>query len=130
MAPKYSSGFLLIILIILIALECSSAKCYKGHVDGGERKDESEHTFVLGRKLLQGMKGKSIDFQERSESLDAENSLPVPQMESNRIPAQKIEGSKEFVEAADEVATLMRKDYKGEGRPRRKPPINNHEPHN
>ncbi|KAK4417551.1 hypothetical protein Salat_2167800 [Sesamum alatum] len=35
-----------------------------------------------------------------------------------------------FLEAADEVATLMRKDYKGADRPRRKPPINNREPQN
>lgn len=34
--------------------------------------------------------------------------------------------SKEFLEAADEVANLMRKDYRGA--PRRKPPINNSEP--
>lgn len=41
---------------------------------------------------------------------------------------KKIDESKAFLEAADEVANLMRKDYKGGDRPRRKPPINNHEP--
>ncbi|KAK6129109.1 hypothetical protein DH2020_037145 [Rehmannia glutinosa] len=36
--------------------------------------------------------------------------------------------TKTFLEAADEVANLMRKDYRRA--PRRKPPINNHQPKN
>lgn len=39
---------------------------------------------------------------------------------------EKHEESEAFLEAADEVANLMRKDYHGMAR--RKPPINNHVP--
>ncbi|KAL3525811.1 hypothetical protein ACH5RR_014183 [Cinchona calisaya] len=38
------------------------------------------------------------------------------------------DASKAFLDAADEVVNLMRKDYGGKDRPRMKPPINNHEP--
>lgn len=45
---------------------------------------------------------------------------------------QKDNYSKEFLETTDEddVINLMRRDYRGSDRPRRKPPINNHEPSN
>ncbi|GFS30540.1 hypothetical protein Acr_00g0012520 [Actinidia rufa] len=42
-------------------------------------------------------------------------------------PAQKDE-SQRLVEAAEEIANLMRKDYKDDGKPRHTPPINNHKP--
>ncbi|GFZ19023.1 hypothetical protein Acr_27g0007620 [Actinidia rufa] len=42
-------------------------------------------------------------------------------------PAQKDE-SQRLVDAAEEIANLMRKDYKDDGKPRHKPPINNHKP--
>lgn len=42
---------------------------------------------------------------------------------------QKDNYPKEFHEATeDDVLNLMRRDYRGSDRPRRKPPINNHEP--
>ncbi|CDP02353.1 unnamed protein product [Coffea canephora] len=38
------------------------------------------------------------------------------------------DASKAFLEAADEVVNLMRKDYGVKDHPRHRPPINNHEP--
>ncbi|CAI9758719.1 unnamed protein product [Fraxinus pennsylvanica] len=46
---------------------------------------------------------------------------------SNHKTREK-DDSRAFLEAADEVVNLMRKDYKGADWPRRKPPIHNHEP--
>ncbi|CAA3027178.1 Hypothetical predicted protein [Olea europaea subsp. europaea] len=46
----------------------------------------------------------------------------------NNHKTRENDDSRAFLDAADEVVNLMRKDYKGADRPRRKPPIHNHEP--
>ncbi|KAL0377643.1 UNVERIFIED_CONTAM: hypothetical protein Sradi_3069800 [Sesamum radiatum] len=80
--------------------------------------------------------------QQHSQNSTPHNSLNhqvVPKSSGNEKTAakhdlhstfNKNDEPEAFIEAADEVATLMRKDYKGADRPRRKPPINNHEPQN
>lgn len=45
---------------------------------------------------------------------------------SQESNSKKTDETKALIEAADEVANLMRKDYRGMAR--RKPPINNHVP--
>ncbi|XP_021736807.1 uncharacterized protein LOC110703325 [Chenopodium quinoa] len=42
--------------------------------------------------------------------------------------AKKDDESKRLLEAAKEIMKLMHKDYRGRGRPKRRPPINNHNP--
>ncbi|KAH6830600.1 hypothetical protein C2S53_015351 [Perilla frutescens var. hirtella] len=138
------------VVIILLALDYSSAKCDQGMNLGTEtdQKDvflQSDTKFLFGRKMLLGIDGKPVYTPGKNKPTDLENPFPEAQTENNRIQAQqhsqksmsnvakrdhtitkKHDESKAFEEAADEVANLMRKDYKGMAR--RKPPINNHEP--
>ncbi|PIM97919.1 hypothetical protein CDL12_27417 [Handroanthus impetiginosus] len=109
--------------------------------------DNGGRKFLGGRKILQGLneeslyisgKNKPEYFQERPQTernhLNAQNKNKLLKGNHNKnvLPKhdyhsiKKNHESKAFLEAADEVANLMGKDYRGA--PRRKPPINNHEP--
>ncbi|KAG6398411.1 hypothetical protein SASPL_139871 [Salvia splendens] len=101
MAHRCFPGLLLSVVIILVAL--GSAECDQGNLGTESQKDvfllQSDVKILLGRKMLQHAQ------------------------ESN---SKKTDETKALIEAADEVANLMRRDYRGMAR--RKPPINNHVP--
>ncbi|XP_057769801.1 uncharacterized protein LOC130989736 [Salvia miltiorrhiza] len=125
------SGLVLSAMIILLALEHSSAVCDQGNLETESQKHvllQSDVKFLLGRKMLQELDGKPVYMP------GLEKSFPEVQTENNHAQAQLQHSqkstlndeSKALLEAADEVANLMRKDYRGMAR--RKPPINNHVP--
>ncbi|XP_019185266.1 PREDICTED: uncharacterized protein LOC109180234 [Ipomoea nil] len=109
------AGLILVFVISLLALErlCSA----NAHAPGGkENRGEQELVncdgFGYGRKGLGGRNGCN-GFQQK---------LGPGKSVSSRAE------SRAFLQATYEVYQLMRRDYGGHGRPRRKPPINNHEP--
>ncbi|KAL1538832.1 hypothetical protein AAHA92_27529 [Salvia divinorum] len=100
MAHRRSWGLLLSVLIILLALR--PAECDQGTKSQKDVLLQSDAKILLGRKMLQEFDGKPVYMNKKADE------------------------SKAMIEAADEVANLMRKDYRGMAR--RKPPINNHVP--
>ncbi|KAL0450415.1 UNVERIFIED_CONTAM: hypothetical protein Slati_1597900 [Sesamum latifolium] len=114
---------------------------------GSDRIYAQDKGEMLKQKGSQKSEGSIIPsgvdkHQQDSQNLTPHNSLnhqAVPKSSGNEKTAakhdrhstfKKNDEPEAFIEAADEVATLMRKDYKGADRPRHKPPINNHEPQN
>ncbi|KAL6551636.1 hypothetical protein OROGR_007790 [Orobanche gracilis] len=131
-----SSGLLLLLLSVLIiftALECSSAKCCEVEIVKDAR-------FLEGRKMLQMMdKTKSSYLSGDTRPADVPQNTLYPQTtpishgdknvvaENVNRATKKNDESDALLEAADEVANLMRRDYRDY---RRTPPINNHQPNN
>ncbi|KAL0332164.1 UNVERIFIED_CONTAM: hypothetical protein Scaly_2117900 [Sesamum calycinum] len=114
---------------------------------GRDRIDARDKGDMLKRKGTQKSEGSTLpsgvdenqQYSQNSTPHDSRNDQVVPKSSGNGKMAAKHDHHSTFkkndepealLEAADEVATLMRKDYKGADRPRRKPPINNHEPQN
>ncbi|OMO52612.1 hypothetical protein CCACVL1_29171 [Corchorus capsularis] len=74
----------------------------------------------------------SMQF-EHSEIIPTKTSLESflrsdEQLAQEPLVIGKAVESKKLLEAAKEIVNLIHKDYKGNDRPRRKPPINNHVP--
>ncbi|XP_051119216.1 uncharacterized protein LOC127243297 isoform X2 [Andrographis paniculata] len=90
--------------------------------------------FLVGRKNQLGINGKPIHISGKCKSDEAQRSCTEQQQQQQNSENSHIDDSVEkdgltaFLEAADQVANLMRKDYTGKGRGRRKPPVNNQEP--
>lgn len=89
------------------ASQKSSEGASHTHKDNGKVDEQKENAS----KNPSSTSSEATVFEEHDDDNDVQN-----------------EDSKEVVEAADEVVNLMRKDYRGMDRPRRKPPINNHKP--
>ncbi|GER49249.1 root meristem growth factor [Striga asiatica] len=135
------SRLLLSVLIILLALECSCAKCCEGN-DGGKKdwpkgsKNMGNGAFFQGVKFKEGRKMLQVLQEEKRSHFSGKNKLVDLQntLDAQNTPTSSgdkndaVENEKALLEAEDEIMNLMRRDYKG--KPRRKPPINNREPKN
>ncbi|EYU44250.1 hypothetical protein ABFS82_08G035600 [Erythranthe guttata] len=126
------SRLLLSVVFILLALEYSTAN-FLGGTLGSKREwlranrrgkyasIQHDAKFLRGRKMLL-----ELD-EENAQNKDEMLNQNVVYKHDYHVTKKKNE-SKYFLEAADEVAKLMVKDYGHGTKPRRKPPINNHEP--
>ncbi|KAL7101098.1 hypothetical protein ACP275_08G035700 [Erythranthe tilingii] len=126
------SRLLLSVVFVMLALEYSTANFLGGtlvtkrewlRANRGGKYASIQHDakFLRGRKMLQELDEKNA--QNKDEMLNQN----VVHKHDYHVTKKKNE-SKSFLEAADEVAKLMVKDYGHGTKPRRKPPINNHEP--
>ncbi|XP_016447475.2 uncharacterized protein LOC107772486 [Nicotiana tabacum] len=105
-------------------------------------KDDSPDYIIItsaagGRKMLMDQFSSKVVKEKHMSDRRASIVLGDATSESKKAPPQvqlqhhmsaQVDGSKEFRDAENEVAKLMSKDYSGRSGPRRKPPINNHEP--
>ncbi|KAL2241611.1 uncharacterized protein LOC105177647 [Sesamum indicum] len=114
---------------------------------GRDRIDAQDKDEMLKQKGTQKSEGSTFPSGVDKHQQHLQNSTPINSLNHQAVPKssgnektaakhdrrstfKKNDEPEAFLDAADEVATLMRKDYKGADRPRRKPPINNHEPQN
>ncbi|KAK4367636.1 hypothetical protein RND71_011428 [Anisodus tanguticus] len=74
----------------------------------------------IRKMLVHQFSGKVVKQDQMADDIQVDRQI----LEKNTMK----EESKELVDAEDEVAKLMSKDYSGRSGPRRKPPINNHKP--
>ncbi|KAI3452169.1 hypothetical protein Pfo_008834 [Paulownia fortunei] len=104
-----------------------------------KQKNNGEMFEQKGNHKSEGSRVPSgVDEHQRSQnsmprdSADPQATTPTSSGNENVVAkddhyiTKKNDEAKAFLEAADEVANMMRKDYRGA--PRRKPPINNHQP--
>nr|GMC57128.1 uncharacterized protein LOC109180234 [Ipomoea batatas]GMC66013.1 uncharacterized protein LOC109180234 [Ipomoea batatas]GMC67392.1 uncharacterized protein LOC109180234 [Ipomoea batatas] len=120
------AGLTLVFILSLLALErLCSANAHAHQASGGKVNGEEQELancdgFGYGRKGLGGRNGCN-GFQQKPETKTPTKLGPGKSVSSRAE-------SRAFLQATYEVYQLMRRDYGGHGRPRRKPPINNHEP--
>ncbi|KAL3526641.1 hypothetical protein ACH5RR_011297 [Cinchona calisaya] len=142
MASIRFTGLLIGVVIVSLALEYPSARALEGRGRKGKRLSgitSENHASsqndvyatgvannIAGRKgLLRGRKMQdSSKMSKQPKQKSTRMELPNSFTPSNSHQ----DASKAFLDAADEVVNLLRKDYGGKDRPRRNPPINNDEP--
>lgn len=79
-------------------------------------------------KQMQPQDSKTVKTITSLESSSLSENLVAQEPLDSDDHLRNIEETKRFLMAAKEVENLMQKDYRGMSKPRRKPPINNHEP--
>ncbi|KAL3624104.1 hypothetical protein CASFOL_032920 [Castilleja foliolosa] len=109
---------LLSVVIILLAFDCST-QCCEGIKPGNDVFLQNDAKFLLGRKMLQ-----VIDDDKTPHISDPQSTL-TSSANKNVVRVVK---ENDVSEAADEVANLMQRDYRGAAR--RRSPIHNHQPNN
>ncbi|XP_016436125.1 uncharacterized protein LOC107762295 [Nicotiana tabacum] len=119
-------SLILMVVVLLVLDQSSSAHTQLGIVRkiGGRKMLENIH--------IQGPEKHHINVQVETHepnaaSKKASSSKTTLKAHHNER-AKKDDSKDQFLDAADEVANLMWKDYSGRARPRRKPPIHNYYP--
>ncbi|XP_071914836.1 uncharacterized protein [Coffea arabica] len=149
MASVRFAGLIIGFIIVSLALKYSTACAHEGSRRKGKwvagiapqghapsKNDLSEETSaakvvnIAGRKGLRGseMQVDKLSNTERENKLGYDKRKISGASQKSRASSSHEDASKAFLEAADEVVNLMRKDYGVKDHPRHRPPINNHEP--
>nr|XP_018631831.1 uncharacterized protein LOC104112182 isoform X2 [Nicotiana tomentosiformis]XP_018631832.1 uncharacterized protein LOC104112182 isoform X1 [Nicotiana tomentosiformis] len=109
-------SLILMVVVLLVLDQSSSAHTQLGIVRkiGGRKMLENVH--------IQGPEKHHINVQVETHEPNAASK------KASSSKTKKDDSKDQFLDAADEVANLMWKDYSGRARPRRKPPIHNYYP--
>ncbi|KAH7554476.1 hypothetical protein JRO89_XS12G0222200 [Xanthoceras sorbifolium] len=112
--------------IISGAHRCDGKCEFEGRRDFSDTSRSSSHEIKGGHSIDDEASNKSFGrfhYQNNKKKMQSQDS----NRETKPSNDEKVEAER-LIMATKELVNFMHKDYKGMGKPRRKPPINNHEP--
>ncbi|XP_009783101.1 uncharacterized protein LOC107789477 [Nicotiana tabacum] len=116
-STRFIQLLLLVMVVVLLVLEQPSST----HTQLGILRK------IGGRKMLENVPLQGPE--EHQINVQVETLEPnAASKKASSSKTKKNDSKDQFLDAADEVANLMWKDYSGRARPRRKPPIHNYNP--